>query len=234
MTDTSGKGLEPDLTDTTSGASKPGPKLTDAQFAEIVELYELGTMGLADLASRYGVTRQNLSKRFKDAGVRRGSRAHEIAAATKKAATGAPSATASGILVERFADRRPGWIEETKMQGYGALKMVQQLAQKVVADHMRTATPGSPSPALATIDDDLKSIQRFGKILNDNLAARLHLLDADNFVAEEDLPSLVIEDVTDDEILRVFKDNGFMPEDATIEDMEEDRAELERVLSGDL
>src|SRR5690606_37493956 len=110
------------------------------------------------------------------------------------------------------------------LQGYGSLKMVQQLAQKIVADHMRSAAPGS-TPAMAAVEDDLKAVQRFGKILNDNLDARLRLLDADNFTAEEDLPSLVIEDVTDEEILEVFKNNGFMPEDATLEDMEQDRRE---------
>lgn len=229
-------GLETSDAGDISGASKPARRLTDADFAEIVELYELGKAGLSELAETYGVSRQALSKRFKDAGVVRGSRAHEVAATTKKAATGAPS-TAGGIIIERFADKRPGWIEETKMQGYGALKMVQQLAQKIVADHMRRSPAGAPAgttPAMAAIEDDLKAVQRFGKILNDNLAARLDLLDADNFVAEEDLPSLVIEDVTDEEILEVFKNNGFMPEDATIEDMEEDRRELEAVLSGEI
>lgn len=233
MSDTPGKELE-EIEAGDAGASKPSTaKLTDAQWAEIVELYELGTAGLSELSAKYGVSRQALSRRFRDNGITRGSRAHEAAAAIKKAASGALSGPATAILVERFADKRPAWIEETKMQGYGALKMVQQLAQKIVADHMRTATPGAPAPGLAMIEDDLKSVQRLGKILNDNLDARLRLLDADNFTAEEDLPSLVIEDVTDDEILEVFKNNGFMPEDATVADMEEDRAELERVLAGD-
>lgn len=211
-------------------AAKAARRLSDAEFSEARELYELGTSGLADLADTYGISRQALSRRFKDAGAVKGSRAHELAAAAKKAAAGGPSA-AGVAAIERFADRRPGWIEETRLQGYGALKMVQQLAQKLVADNMRKSTP---PPPMSTIDDDLKAVQRLGKILADNLDARMRLLDADNYTAEEDLPSLRIEDVTDDEILEVFKNNGLMPEGATLEDMENDRRELEAVLEGDL
>jgi len=228
--ETSGTELDTTENGSASGSAATGRHLSDADFAEIVELYELGKAGISELATTYKTSRQTLSRRFKDAGVVKGSRAHEVASATRKAATSGPS-TAGGIVIERFADKRPNWIEETRMQGYGSLKMVQQLAQKIVADHMRSSAGGTP--AMAAIEDDLKAVQRFGKILNDNLDARLRLLDADNFVAEEDLPSLVIEDVTDAEILEVFKNNGFMPEDATIEDMEEDRRELEAVLETD-
>lgn len=189
-----------------------GKRMSDADFAEARELYELGKAGLADLADTYGISRQALSKRFKDAGAVRGSRAHEAAAAVKAAVGTGPSSSAAAAI-ERFADRRSDWIEETRLQGIKQLKLVRQLAQKVVQD---TLSAGKP---IGAADDDLKSVQRFNKILVDNLQNALDILRANEHVDEDDLPILTLEDLTNEEILQHHKNTGAMPEDATIEDM---------------
>jgi hypothetical protein len=189
-----------------------GRRLTDAEFAEARELYELGTAGLVDLASQFGVTRQALSARLKNAGAIKGSRAHEVAAAAKKGVTGAASASGASS-VDRFADRRSEWIEETRISGVRQLKLARQLAQKIVQDNLAAGTP------MAATDDDLKALGRFNKILVDNLEAALTLLQADTHVDESDLPVLSIEDLTNEEILKHHKGTGALPEDATLEDM---------------
>ena len=189
-----------------------GKRMSDAEFAEARELYELGKAGLADLADTYGISRQALSKRFKDAGALRGSRAHEAAAAVKAAVGSGPSSSAAAAI-ERFADRRADWIEETRLQGIKQLKLARQLAQKVVQDAIASGR------SISVADDDLKTVQRFNKILCDNLQNALEILRANEHVDEDDLPTLTLEDLTNEEILQHHKNTGALPEDATLQDM---------------
>jgi DNA-binding Lrp family transcriptional regulator len=197
---------------TMTEASGSGKRMSDADFAEARELYELGKAGLADLAETYKISRQALSKRFKDAGAVRGSRAHEAAAAVKAAVGSGPSPTAAAAI-ERFADKRADWIEETRLTGIKQLKLARQLAQKVIQDAIAAGR------TVSAVDDDLKAVQRFNKILCDNLQNTLDILRANEHVDEDDLPTLTLEDLTNEEILQHHKNTGALPEDATLEDM---------------
>ena len=194
------------------GSGSSGKRLTDAEFAEVKELYELGKAGLTELADQYGVTRQALSQRLKNAGAVKGSRAHEVAAAARKAITGAAGASAAATA-ERFSDKRGEWIEETRIQGFQTLKLIRGLAQKAIKDAIAAGRP------VAAADDDLKAIGRYNKIAVDNLAATFELLEADKHVDENDLPTLNIEDLTNEDILKHHIGTGSLPEDATVEDM---------------
>jgi predicted DNA binding protein len=178
--------------------------LTEEQFAEACEQYELGSAGVTDLADKYGVSRQALWKRFKNNGIKKGARLEEI----KRAAEEAEKKAA-----ERFSTRRADWIEETRISGIQSLKQIRMLTQKTVIDAVKAKS------ALSTIDDDLKSLQRFNKIIIENLSKALDILNADEHVDEDDLPSLVIEDLTDQEILDHHKMTGVLPEDATVDEM---------------
>jgi predicted DNA binding protein len=199
--------------------------LSDGELAEIRELYELGKAGLAEIASKYGVTRQALSKRLKAVGAVKGSRAHELAAAVKVAAV--TSSVATIAASERFADRRAAWIEDTRIQGVQALKQAQLIARKIVADQLRATAP------LAAKDEELKTLQRFNKILVDNIAAQIALLQADDHVDPTALPSLRIEDLTDDDILDHHKNIGALPDDATLQDLYKEEAAEKATLPGD-
>lgn len=204
--------LGPDTEKAAEASGTTARRLSDAEFAEARELYELGKSGLGELADAFGISRQALSRRFKDAGVVKSSRAHEVAAIAGKAASGAPSASAAAAI-ERFADKRADWIEETRLEGVQALKQVRLIARKIVVENMKAGG------TMAAVDDDLKATQRFNKILVDNIAATLDLLRANEHVDEEDLPSLTIEDLTNEEILQHHKNTGALPEDYTIEEM---------------
>lgn len=187
--------------ETASGSKK---RLTDAEFATAVELYELGKSGIAELAEDFGVSRQTLSKRFKEAGVVKASRANEIAAAV---------GAVQKAQAERFADRRAELIEETRMAGLNALKQARLIGQKIVVDQMKAPAP------MSGVDDDLRALGRFNKILIDNLEATLRILKADEHIDEEDLPILTIEDLTDQDILDHHKSTGALDESATLEDI---------------
>lgn len=205
---------ETDKEEIIDSSGTAGKRLTDAEFAEASELYELGTAGLSELSETFGISRQGLSRRFKDAGVKRGSRAHEAAAAAGAAAKAAPSPSAAAAI-DRFSDKRADWIEETRLEGVNALKQVRLLARKIVADNLKAV----PTRPMAAVDDDLKAVQRFNKILVDNLQTSLDILRANEHVDEEDLPSLKIEDLTNEEILQHHKNTGALPEDTTVEEM---------------
>lgn len=189
--------------DTSNTTVRSNTRLSDADYATCKELYELGKKGLVELADEYGVSRQTLSRRFRKDNVVKASRAHEVAKAAAQ-------------VVERFAEKRSEWIEETRMQGMSALKQAALLSQKLVVDQAKKMASGGH---MAEIDDDLKAMGRYNKILIDNLEARLRILRADEHVDSEDLPTLSIEDLTEREILDHHIGTGALPEDATIEDL---------------
>ena len=185
---------------TTEGGNK-GRRLTDAEFAEIRELYELGKLGMPELSDMYKVSRQTLHKRFKDAGIVKGSRAHELAAAVKSAASSS-SASAASAAIERFADKRAAYIEETQTQGYQILKQAKLLGQKIIADALKSHAK------IDTVDDELKALNRYVKAQTDILAATLNLLRADEYTDEESLPSLTVVDLTEEDLIGHFQNAG--------------------------
>lgn len=193
-------------------------QMTDAEFAAARERYELGTSQLKDLADEFNVSRQALSKRFKNHGVVRGSRAHEIAQATaeteKKAAANAQRAS------ERFVDIRAEKIEETRIQGFGVLKQARLLAQKILVEEMK-----KPGGKPGNVEEDIRAMGRYNKMVVDNIDATLRILNSDDHIDEEDLPNLVLEDLTDQEVLDHHKMTGAFPEDMTLEEMLEEEAE---------
>ncbi|QIG69068.1 hypothetical protein EVB77_034 [Rhizobium phage RHph_N1_10] len=183
-------------------------RLSDSDYAEAKELYELGKMRLSELGEKYDVSRQALWRRFKQDGVEYGSRASEVSAAASagvKAATTAAAAQQT-TQADRYNDKRAEWIEETRTNGYKALKQADMLAKKIVADALSTKSP------MATTGEDLKAVQRFQKILVENTLTRLDILRANDLIDEDDLPEIHFEDLTDDDILAHHRDNGLIDE----------------------
>jgi AcrR family transcriptional regulator len=192
-----------------AGDEKKTRRLSDAEWAVIDEQYELGTKGVTELADEYGVSRQTISKHFKDKSIVRGSRAHELAAKTAQAAQ------AAAQQIERYSDRRVAWIEETRLQGYNALKQAALLLNKKMMDVYKT--PGA-SPAAAM--DDLKALRLYQQAMIDNFDFRLNrLLNADEIADENALPQLRIEDLTKDDVVAFHQNNGMAETDDDIEDI---------------
>lgn len=178
--------------------SSSGNRLTDAEYEAMKTSYERGEAGITELSDKYGVSRQAVHRRFKRDGVVKGSKSGVVAAEE---------------IVKSFVDRRSEWIEETRFQGYQALRQTQLIARKIVIDATKAGKP------LGAVDDDLRSIGRLNKILCDNVLVSLKVLNADEHIDEGNLPTLTIEDLTDQEVLDHHKATGAMDEDATVEDM---------------
>lgn len=180
------------------GPSGSGNRISEEVYEAARDAYERGDAGISELSDKYGVSRQALHKRFKKNNVQRGSKASVVAAEK---------------IVESFIERRADWIEETRFQGYQALRQTQLVARKIVIDATRASRP------LSSVDADLRAIGRLHKILCDNVLVSLKVLKADDHIDEGNLPTLTIEDLTDEEVLNHHKSTGAMDEDATVEDM---------------
>lgn len=180
-------------------------RMTEAEWAQCVEAYELGIKGTVELAAEFGVTRQALYQRFRSNGIIEGSRAHEIKDAVKEAAK---------AQAEKFADNRMDWIEETRINGYNALKQAQAIATKIVAEALKKSDP------MQTVNEDLKAVKRFQDILVDNINTRLGpILNSDQVTDEESLPSLMLEDLTAEEVIEHHRDIGALDEDTDIDQL---------------
>lgn len=190
--------------------SGPQRRLSDEDFAHARELYELGKSGIPELAKEYGVSRQALFKRFKDLGIVRGSRAHELVQA---------STAATKAVVERFAEKRAELIEETNMEAVKSFKQVRMIGQKIMGDAVKASTVSATKIDLSSIDDDMRALGRYNKILVDNFNTVRAILGADEHIDEADLPILTIEDLTDQDILDHHISTGALDENATLEDI---------------
>ncbi len=197
---------EEDLADKLPGSKgTPGYRMADGEFEEARLLYERGEMGITEIAEKFDVSRQSLYKRFKHHGVKYGS---------KRAVVEAENA------VKRFFENRTGMIEETRMQGFNALKQIRAIALKTAIDKIKS-TVGS----IGDVDDDMKTIARLNKVVIENVDASLRILRADDHVDEDALPSLIIEDLTDEEITEHHRMTGVLSDDETLLDLEIDEAE---------
>lgn len=207
---------EETLPDQETGESEKRTRLSEAEWAEIRELYELGKARMVDLAKDYNVSRQTLSRRFKDEGISYGSRVGEVAAAANAGATAAvASSTGAAVAaaLERFNDKRLGWIEETRVVGYNSLKQADMIAKRIIAEAVKNKAP------MASTGEDLKAVQRFQKILVENTLSRLEILNADQVIDEDNLPEIHFSDLTQEDILAHHRGNSMFPDDATDDDL---------------
>jgi hypothetical protein len=178
-----------------------GKRLTDAQWKEIRDKFELGQARGGKLAQEYGVSAMAISKHFRKHGVVFGSRAHEL---------NAPKASAP-VATQTFAEKRDKRIEDTKEQAYQGAQALHLAMMKIMKESM---TPGGSS--FSTHQNSVKTLRGLAAILKDTTEIRYKVLDADSHVDENDMPILPIEVLTDEEI-----------EDMRNADLEDDGSEME-------
>lgn len=202
------------MSEETSGSeavteTKQSRRLTAEEWNELVTAYEYGTHGIVELSKKYGISRQAIDKEFKKRGTVRYSRRAEYEAMQKQ------QQAAAARVAERFAEKRAEYIEETRMQGYAALKQAVALLNKRVLDVYKM--PGTP-PASAM--EDIKALKLYQKALIENFEFRLgRLLNADDVINEDDLPNLVVDDMTVDDVIRHFQEKNLIDEDADLDEL---------------
>lgn len=188
-------------------------KLSEEQWTEACRMYEVDDAKLVDIADKFSITRQALSARFKTNGIIRGSKV--------------PKPEAPAARVDRFIDQREKWIEETRVEGYTALRQASLVMRKIFAEQIKTSS-ASGKTSVAAIEDEVRTMNRLIKGTSENMESRLKMLNADEHMDEDDLPALSVEDITDEEILEHHKSTGAFDESMTIEEMLQEEEDLGR------
>lgn len=165
--------------------------LTPAQWAEIVELWELGEVKMEELTTRFGISISGLSKGLKKRGVTRGSRAHEVAARIRSAvlATKAEDATTTETI-------RQDRIRETRDEHYKVSKFI---SGQITAAMVRVSK--SPGGVIADEMGNLKAWRMAAAALAITRNERFAVLNANDDLGEGELPTLPMEDLSEAEIL---------------------------------
>jgi hypothetical protein len=171
---------------------KTGRTLTPAEWAEAVTLWELGTMKLRELAAKFRISEAGMSKGLTKRGATKGSRAKEVAATVAKTVLKAAEDEALTA-----AEERQRKINETKAQHYEWSKM---LGQQIMA---RLAAAQKDGRAFETEIVNIKTLRIAVAGLGQIRQERYAILDADRQIDEDELPTLVIQDLSEAEIERL-------------------------------
>jgi hypothetical protein len=163
--------------------------LTEVEWAQVVELWEMGEVTLDDLAKQFKVTPGAISKGLKKRGATKGAKA-----AARAAAIAAAAAAGTAAAVKTFAEERKLRIEQTKTDHYNWSTTISKLAMKELLECQKKGA------AFATVDANLRALRRAMAILSEARIERYELLDAKGEVDEKELPQLLIENLTEEEI----------------------------------
>jgi transposase-like protein len=160
-------------------------KLTPAQWAQIVTLWELGKVTMSDLARTYHVSEEAIRQGLKKRGTRRGSRAHEIAEATI-------DASRSQAKKEQEA------IREMKERYLGYTNIISKLAMREIAD----AVKGSVS--LATKKEAMITLQKASAVVSRMRDENFHIYGLyDQPDQADELPDIGIGEYTAEELAAI-------------------------------
>lgn len=183
---------------------KPKAHITLAQWEEIKAAWEMGTKTLSQLSQEYGIRPDSLCTKLKRAGVKKGARAHEIGEAARQAT----------ISQGELNAQRAVSVREQVFQYSDAIA---KLTMKKVVDKSKDNTPG----ALEAIEGDIKVLHRAMDTIAKSRNERWIVLGLDKMeLGDDDLPALVIGEMTADQIAEV------QAELETVRDgLEEDEAE---------
>ena len=199
-------------------------RMTPAQWAEARAMWASGEFTLEQLADKFGVARETLSRRFKKDGVKKGQ-----AAIDKKV---------EAEIVEKATLEADKWrerAEKAREQFFRATEMLNGMNIKVLRDAHANETIFAAQP-------DLKAIQMCLKNLEMAKGIQWSILGLDREgVDEEEIPELMIRELTPDELQRIQAAQSQVSQEDEIEIgdaapyLEDDDLELEDdlVVEGD-
>ena len=184
------------MTDTTTKQEAPRQKhtrLTNKQWAEATALWELGDVTLQDLSEKFGPAPETFSRKFKKLGVKRGSKAKEHAKEIKKAVQEA-SVDETAVRATR--------AKKTKDDHY---KWSEVISKAAMGEYLKAMQEGR---AVSTTLPNLKALDKIMDILKKARDERWIVLGLDkDDVGIEDLPDLIIRELTADQIAEL-RDGG--------------------------
>ena len=170
--------------------------LQKKEWAEIAALWSLGEARLADLARKFKVAPETVSRKMKKMGVKYGESAAEHTKKVQKKVEEA-AVTDASVVAER--------IRETKEEHYRNSRALAAAAMRVLTTAQKSKHP------LATAEPDLKAIERAIKIQDSALRQRWMVLGLDKIDSDDgDLPDLMIREMTEGEIDKIKADSEQM------------------------
>lgn len=161
-------------------------RLSTAEIAEAIALYESGTTTLDELARKFGKVPETFHRIFKKRGIVKGSKAGETAERVKKEVEKATVDDATTLLTR---------IRETKEEHY---KVATALFKLNWAEIMQAKTEGR---SMASIAPNLKAIQVAAqnfKLIREERYLVLGISDENG--GEDEIPELAIHELTQEQI----------------------------------
>lgn len=179
---------EPDAA-TEEGFEKEVRKLTEAQWAQIVDMWERGTHSSAEIRKLFPISRQAMSRGLIRRGAKQGCRAHEVASAIAEK------------VIEKVADAASAWeagkrtrIDEMRLYFDRANKVLSEQSMRMVSEALRAGLP------IGAKNADLNALMQVAKILRTTREERFVLNEVGHDVDPNKLPELPILDLTDERI----------------------------------
>lgn len=170
--------------------------MTPTQWTEATAMWASGEFTLDQIAEKFGVARETLSRRFNRDGIKKGQSAID-----KKV---------EAEIIEKVTQSVDKWMErgeQARESYYKALDMLQKLTVKTVADAQRGAGLFSAQP-------DLKALQMAASIMGTVRQNQWAVLGLDKEGAEDDeIPELLVRSLTPAEVQRIRNMQTQTPED---------------------
>ena len=183
--------------------SRAGKRLNEAEQTEAIELWKAGSTTLDELAEKFSRSRGTFIRLFNAKGVAKGESSaehtREVAAAVKTAALGD---------VETTAKR----INETKEEHYKIASYLSKLVWNLIAQAQKDGR------SYATIGPDIKALKYAADIFKTTRDERYALLGLNERESLEDdeIGDLVIQEITQEEILQKQKEEQPEGEDSLL------------------
>lgn len=185
--------------------SRSRKSIPESTWAEAEALYATGDFNLADLEEKFGIRRETLSRRFKKRGIKKGQAtvSEQVMEAVAKAAI--DDAT---IIAQR--------AKESRDESYAWTQILQKMVMKEIADAKRNGKE------VMVVGPNVKVLTEAMKLISMGWDTRSKILGLDKEKMEsEELPELVISELTQDEIesIRSAQEQGDVPIDEDIADL---------------
>lgn len=191
--------------DETRVGSGTGKRLSDETWEEIRRIYEHdeASGGVTELAARFSVSKQAIHQHFRKHKVVRGSKKKKaIEEGTKKS-----------IGAEEWARQRAERIAQVRTAQFQSNLVLQAEVMKIVAESRAAGTPIHLRSA------DVKTLDKAADVLTKTRNALMEVLDAANYVDDVDLPTLLVDDLSQAQIEEARK--GADEDDLGAEDLED-------------
>lgn len=202
--------------DETEEYPRPGFKgrkwkqLTPAQWEQVVVLFEMGKVTVADLVQMFGISDVGLRKGLKKRGAVKGCRAHEIGQSAVEAA-------------KSDAQKNFERISTMKERMLGYTDLIAKLTMREITEAVKSSTP------LSTKRHDLQSLQRAMAVIQAARSENYHLLGLnDEFTPTEELPDIGIAEYSADEIDKIQR--GFDDQDEILDSQMSDIDDVDLAL----